>query len=645
MKTNISRMKALFLVLWALWLMVVLPGVAGADAPEAGQGAITADSNDGPSYEVRAFVFEYQLRDHPGLPPLDELMEIEVKLTETANGYIAPRAGAATMVRLGDVPKLAIQSFYASAIRKISEEIVNYFNQEGFIGIYVTPHEEDIDPDTYEDMGREGRGNTLRMVIWTGIVREVRTIASGERIASEARINNPRHERIMDRSPVAAAKESEEETKDLLRKDLLDDYIGRLNRHPGRKVDVALSGAEEPGEVVLDFLVTETKGFLGYMQLSNTGTKNTNEWRERFGITHNQVTGNDDIMTLDYITAGFSEAHSVVGSYERPLFDTDDWRWRVYGTWGQFDASEVGFANEQFHSEEWGVGAELIKNVLQYEELFVDAFAGARWRNIMVENEAAETSGESDFFLPTVGLRLERNTGTSSTYGQVEYEWNWSGVSGTEEEDIIELGRTGTEKDWRVVKWSGSHSFFLEPALNRQAWEDTKTPESSTLAHEVALSLRGQYSFGDRLIPQAIGVVGGLYTVRGYPESIVNGDTTYVGSVEYRYHIPKAFKVQPETGDLFGKPFRWAPQQLYGRPDWDLIVRTFFDIGGTSISEPLSFETDETLMGTGVGLELQLTRNFSVRADWGFALEDVESAGEYINSGHEEIHVVGTVVF
>ena len=42
---------------------------------------------------------------------------------------------------------------------------------------------------------------------------------------------------------------------------------------------------------------------------------------------------------------------------------------------------------------------------------------------------------------------------------------------------------------------------------------------------EVALSVRGQYSFDDRLIPQNEDVAGGLYSVRGYEESETAGDT------------------------------------------------------------------------------------------------------------------------
>ena len=65
----------------------------------------------------------------------------------------------------------------------------------------------------------------------------------------------------------------EGERNDLLRKNELDDYIFRLNRHPGRRVDLALSTGAEVGGVTLDYLVAENKSTYVYGQISNTGTR------------------------------------------------------------------------------------------------------------------------------------------------------------------------------------------------------------------------------------------------------------------------------------------------------------------------------------------------------------------------------------
>jgi len=159
----------------------------------------------------------------------------------------------------------------------------------------------------------------------------------------------------------------------------------------------------------------------------------------------------------------------------------------------------------------------------------------------------------------------------------------------------------------------------------------------------VQLSLRGQCAFGNRLIPQAEEVAGGLYTVRGYPESIVAGDSVIIGSAEYRYHIPRAFGIESEPRQLFGQPFRYAPQYVYGRPDWDLILKAFIDAGRTINSDRLSFEHDETLVGVGIGAELQFKRNLNVRVDWGFALEDLKSAN--VQAGDNRVHFVATILF
>ena len=100
-------------------------------------------------------------------------------------------------------------------------------------------------------------------------------------------------------------------------------------------------------------------------------------------------------------------------------------------------------------------------------------------------------------------------------------------------------------------------------------------------------------------------VVGGLYSVRGYPQSTAVGDDVYLGSAEYRLHIPRLFPIQREALHIpWIGDFLWAPQQPYGRADWDLILRAFVDAAYTNQNAPsanvqIPGESDQFLIGAG----------------------------------------------
>ena len=142
------------------------------------------------------------------------------------------------------------------------------------------------------------------------------------------------------------------------------------------------AASDEPGAVILDYLVTEAKPWAVYSQISNTGTKDTNEWRERFGFVHNQLTNRDDILSLDYVTAGFSDSNTIQASYEAPVMGSRKWRWRVYGMYSEYTASDVGQAQENFDGQQYEMGAELIVNVFQKRDFFVDLFAGGKYERV-----------------------------------------------------------------------------------------------------------------------------------------------------------------------------------------------------------------------------------------------------------------------
>ncbi|MGQ0627051.1 MAG: hypothetical protein ACT4PL_03005 [Phycisphaerales bacterium] len=614
-------------------------------------------------FAISKFEFEFATDRHPSMPPMEVLLaESRVMLTRVNEGFVSARESVATgEVSVAELnamlPEQGNPKFSRAAIRAVLSAVVRRLNTMGIIGIIVETDADDLvverRPDApggeeWTDL-REDRLE-LRLKLLAGTVGQVRTVAAGARVTGDApRIDNEVHQRIRAGSPIKPYALGDEERADLLIKPLLDDYVLRLNRKQGRRVDIAVSGGES-NTVILDYLVRENDPLLIYAQVSNTGTRETDRWRQRIGLIHNQLTGNDDQLALDYVTAAFEKTHIGTGTYTLPLDDIGDMRIKAFGGYAEFDASEVGRADENFTGNSFYAGLEYAQTVYQGDDhstrrgffgpsLFVDAFASLKFQHVEVNNQTVLVEGSSDFLIGALGARLTRETEESGTHGEVSIEFNLPTVAGTDSEELQRLGRLGTDKNWLMAKFNLDHSFFLEPIFDSENFDAGQ----STLAHELFFDLRGQAT-SERVVPTYQSVAGGFYTVRGYDESVAAGDTVIIFTTEYRLHIPRLLDVEDVPGEFLGKPFRFAPQQAYGRPDWDLILRGFLDVAKTFNSERLSFEDDQSLVGAGAGIELLFNRevNLDMRLDLGVALDAVEGKAE---AGDIRLHFSATIAF
>ncbi len=630
----------------ALSALVLASGLALASQSYAQDEDVVVPSLDAEvagrmiqGYPFQALRLEYD-RVHPELPLIESFYSLRVSLDTTGETIdVSPTTPGVT---IGQVLMLRNRQISVSAINEISRAIVEELNRRGIVGVLVAPDPFQIEPATAADIRVDEAD--LRIKVWVGVVSGLRTIGTGDRFGDEQVIDHPAHRRISGLSPARPWRENDRGARrDLIRKDVLDAYVHRLNRHPSRRVDLAVSAAtdegQEPNSVAMDYLVHESKPWLAYAQISNTGTDATNEWRERVGFVHNQVTGRDDIFRADVVTASFDDSYAAIMSYEAPFIGTDLIRGKVFGNWSDYTASDIGLPGQDLSGTTWTVGGEIIGTVYQKKSYFVDAFVGIRSEDIEVTNDLAATEGDTDFLIGSVGLRSEQRVPTRSVYSEVALDFTLDGGSRTE---IPGLGRLRAEDKWTLLRWDTGASFYLEPLLAPDGWKQ-EDGFGSTLANEMALGFRGQYSFGDRLIPQQQQVVGGLYSVRGYSQSAASGDTAFVVSAEYRLHIPQLLGISSEAGSLFGEPFRVKPDRAYGSADWDLILAGFVDYGQTMVEDADSVEFDESLLGAGIGLGLEYRRYLRVRADWGFALQDLDNGS--VESGDSEFHIVATLAF
>ncbi len=620
------------------------------------------------------------VRPHPDQPDPEEILPLEVPLRRTAIGWSAPVEGEPSeTVSIGG-PESPVVRLEASGLARVLRELVARIHDQGLYGIDVRPAEREIDLATERDL-RPADRTALEIAVRVGRIGQVRTLAVGDRIAGDWKIDHELHEGIRRDSPLRPAESGREQGTELVDRRALEDYLFRLNRHSGRRVEAALSPATEPGEVVLDYRVLEARPWFVYGQVTNTGTRRTNPWQTRIGAVHRQLTDRDDVLSIEYLNADLEAVNSVNARYQAPFFGSErpdwmsrrkgdpawiDWlpreripwwgvdrlRWEVELAYGRFEADDSptleGLVNDEITSQQIQYGGRFIYETFQHRDFFIDLWGGLRFRDVTVDNEAAPgRTPQQLFVLPRLGIHAERINQISNLTLDVSAEGS---VADTSRDDIERLGRQDADGRYAVVLFDLGYSTFLEPLLRPKAWRDPSTELSSTLAHEIALGVRGQYAFDYRLVPQASQVIGGLFSVRGYDQSVAVGDTVVVGSLEYRFHIPRALPIarEPLRLPLLGS-FRAAPQQVYGRPDWDLTLRAFVDAGrairnGSAFSNPI--EPDQTLIGAGIGAELQIRSNFRARIDWATALHDTsDRIAEPSEVGDQEIHVLFSILY
>ncbi|MEL6394624.1 MAG: ShlB/FhaC/HecB family hemolysin secretion/activation protein [Planctomycetota bacterium] len=607
---------------------------------------------DAESFEVTGLAFKYPfaLDDEVAAgeaPELDEFFGLTVELSETPTGWIRPRPGmAGTSVPLSEIGRVGSTSFYVSAITAISETVRQYISDEyDLIGHFVTPSPIELEIPLVEggrvrDLRPDGQ-TELTIEIYRTIVADVRTVGRGERwdTSNDDNENERAHRRISKHSPLEAG--------DLLSRRVLDKYVGGLNRHPGRRVDAALASAGTGGLVSLDYVISEPKPWFVFYQASNTGTEETGDVRHQVGLVHNQLTNNDDVLRVDYITSGFDDTNAVIGSYEFPLFDAP-LRGRLFGTYSEFLASDVGVGLVDFEGESFTAGGELIWNLYQDREWFVDAKVGARYEKQRVDDITFALEGEERFLYVTAGVEFGRLAPTSSTIFSLDVDVLLPDVTAVSTSDLVLLGRTAPDRQTNTLRFAAQHNFFLEPLLNPRGFRGDRSADEQTLAHEVLLLFRGQNSFDKRLIPTQQQTAGGFFTVRGYDEALLVGDDAYIGTAEYAFHIGRALPQADSVSrspDIFGRGFRGQRTTPYGGADWDLILRGFVDVASVQTTDAFAFEAEDTMVGVGIGAEFQLRQNLSARVDWGIALTDVESSDTENDAGSNRFHFLVSVRF
>jgi hypothetical protein len=583
-----------------------------------------AARTDGPRYPITQFILRYEYPRRQ-LPAISQLMHTPIILGISKTGYVAaliyrdgkliPRKGYpvvhTTLAAFNAVGKK--RQIHLSAINSIGAQLYLYLDHAGYPDVLVARSSHQFRGQ--RDM-RSARDTSIDLVIHDLIITQIRTIASGAYFSGRHPIDNSRNAFVITHSPVQVGP-NKPDTRDLFMRSEIDDYLLRLNQQPGRQVSVGVSAGDLPDSMILDYDVHQTKPWMAYAQISNTGTPQTNPWIEDFGFIDNQLTGHDDILSLNYATAGFTKMQSVQGSYEFPILGLRRIRGRIFASYNQYNASNVGLGNLNFNGRASGGGGELIFNLAQYNKLFVYGIIGVQYLHESVDNVSIQQSGSGDFILPYATLKLSRRSAISNFGSDANILGQWTP---TQQSSLNTLGRYNTDPTWAIFQGDVHDSFYLEPLLDKSAYEAGQIIP----ANQIYMSVSGQEAFGQRLIPQEEDVLGGLYTVRGYPQSIVAGDNAVYGTIEYRIHIPHLLPINPHQNTrFFGHRFDFAPPNHFTTPDWDLMLFTFLDGGVVQDSQAQPYEGSATLLSTGLGARLTLYRNMALLADWGVALHSI----------------------
>lgn len=382
----------------------------------------------------------------------------------------------------------------------------------------------------------------------------------------------------------------------------METAIREINVLPDRAVKAYLEPGKAPGTTDITLKAKDKFPVHASYEFNLRGTKLTHRARHIMHLTHNNLLGFGDSLESSLTLAEQGAILGSVFNYEVPVQATGT----VFSFAAAFAKSRLQGDLREFEVE--GKSMSLMPGVLQ--KIWYGPRAKFDWSLRFEVKDSKTTLADEKISYDrmrvlTTGPRMKIFDKWGQTLGAMDAHIGIPGIMGGSRKDDINASRLE----------SGGQFVYGTATVARL----------QPLPYELLAVFQavGQYSPVPLTSLEQMNL-GGMYSVRGYPENDSSGDTGYTLSTELRvppYFIPKKWKVP----GFEGKTWR------------DAISLVGFIDGGQVFNykrQQASSEKNRSLVGTGFGARFYLSPDFNIQFDYGFPFGEKSTAKD-----HPQIHL------
>ncbi len=382
--------------------------------------------------------------------------------------------------------------------------------------------------------------------------------------------------------------------------DILKSNLSKLNEHPDRKTRAVLMPGKEPGTTDIVLEVKDKLPIHFGLDWDNYGSRYISKNRYRGTITHNNLLGFDDILTLQYQKSERNAYWLSSARYLLPL--TDDFSIGAYGARSRVTLGKE-FEEMDARAKSRLYGIYTIHSIIQKEDFSLNFNLGFDYKDVFNFFLGDETSRDR-LRIGKAGVDIDATDKFGRTIITQEIGYGIPGIMG------------GLETRDPHASREGAGGKFVKNTLNLLRLQ--KLPFDSILYW------KNQLQFSPYILPSTEQFqIGGVANVRGYPPAEVVGDQGYAMTWELSlpvYFIPKSIKVPLSEAKLYDS----------------VRVALFYDWANTRLRRPQpGEEKNKTLRGAGVGVRVYLPEDFSTRVDFAWPLDNTPSDGNHLHTWFE----------
>jgi len=390
-------------------------------------------------------------------------------------------------------------------------------------------------------------------------------------------------------------------SKDLIRKyvhvkknELLDilkferDLI-RINQNPDVEVKAVVSEGKEPGTSDITLKVTDKFPYHAGGIVDDQGTRLTGKYRDSITFRSTNLTGHNDSVYYSTIMSATSSGNFL--TYALPV-DT-------YGTKAAFDFTQfyslLGLEYKGFHITGYTqiYTPHMSGEVYLSDALQINADAGLEIKSVL-RNINGNKSSDDQLRLPYFALDIMK---IDSLMGGGQTSFSQKVTFGTSHF----LGASGFNHTAAARHYTCGFFTKYEHSIRRY----------QKYVFDSYLIMRSQMQFASHTLPSSEQLqLGGMYTVRGYPEGDYLADYGATLNVDWYfpcYIISKDYKLP-----YADKPLRYQIEPV-----------AFFDLGGGGLMATNPGELrHKILAGVGGGVKISFNRNVFITLEWAQAISE-----------------------